>query len=169
MKSSDVQAEETVTIRECEAADRESIIELFRELQEFERAIDRRRLRGEEMAEIYVLSLEEQCIEKSGKMFVAVVENRIVGFVCIFPKELLDEALNERTDVAYISDLVVQSSCRRLGIGKLLMERAEKYAKEQGAEALLLNVLARNQVGRDFYARYGFIDYEMTLLKELRE
>lgn len=56
--------------------------------------------------------------------------------------------------------LIVDQNKRRLGIGKSLMELAEKYAKEQGCTHLELTCGAhRSELGsHDFYRNLGFSD-----------
>ena len=98
----------------------------------------------------------------------AAVDNRIVGFVAVFPSEMLDEQINEPTTVAYISDLVVASDYRQKGIGQMLMGEAEQYAKDSGVSMITVNVLAANKEACKFYNTCGYNDYEHTLSKRLK-
>src|SRR4029079_13166740 len=82
------------------------------------------------------------CAETSGKVFVAEVEHRVVGFVCVWgkvPSEKLDE---EPGECAFISDLVVLPAYRRQRIGRALLERAEAHARSLGVTKIQLEVLA---------------------------
>lgn len=57
-----------------------------------------------------------------------------------------------------IGALVVKNECRKAGIGKLLMQQAEVWAKELGANALLLNSGNRDErvAAHAFYKKMGF-------------
>ena len=93
--------------------------------------------------------------------------NRVVGFVCVWgkvPSEGLDE---EPTEYAFISDLVVLSAYRGQGLGRALLERAEAYARQQGAAKIELLVLPNNHTALNLYRRHGFRDYHILLTKNL--
>ena len=56
--------------------------------------------------------------------------------------------------ILYISSLFVDEEYRRKGIGKSLMEEAERRAKELGADMIRLDTF--DWQGRDFYESIGF-------------
>lgn len=56
--------------------------------------------------------------------------------------------------ILYISSLFVVEEYRRKGIGKSLMEEAERRAKELGADMIRLDTF--DWQGRDFYESIGF-------------
>jgi ribosomal protein S18 acetylase RimI-like enzyme len=81
------------------------------------------------------------------------------------PYEELDE---EPIEYAFISDLVVLPAYRSQGIGRLLLQAAEAYARAQGAASLELTVLVKNESAVRLYNRYGFRGYHYLLKKDLR-
>ncbi len=156
-----------VLIREYRDGDKIGLEQCFIELQEFERRIDPLRKPGETIAATYISSLCKRRPSRSGRLFVAESEAQIVGFVYVFAHEQLDQELNEPVQVAYLTDLVVLPAVRKLGIGKLLLEAAESFAKAQNARGMTLNVLAGNELARSFYSSNGYAEYELTLAKWL--
>ncbi|HVI89744.1 MAG TPA: GNAT family N-acetyltransferase [Dongiaceae bacterium] len=67
----------------------------------------------------------------------------------------------------YVSMLSVATGAEGYGIGRLLMEAAEAWAREQGFACLSLDVFAGNTHGRAFYARQGFQEDSVKLYKLL--
>ncbi len=57
---------------------------------------------------------------------------------------------------AHLEVLAVDSTCRRLGIGRALIEATESKAKTQGASSLTLHVFANNTRARGLYSAVGF-------------
>jgi GNAT superfamily N-acetyltransferase len=58
-----------------------------------------------------------------------------------------------------ISALIVKASCRNLGIGKLLMDMAEHWANQMGADFMVVNSGDRDErkIAHQFYQKLGFI------------
>lgn len=52
--------------------------------------------------------------------------------------------------------VVVAEQQRGSGVGKCLVEAAEKYARDAGAKGMRANVLAANTRGQAFYERAGY-------------
>ncbi|MGB5941495.1 MAG: GNAT family N-acetyltransferase [Leeuwenhoekiella sp.] len=56
----------------------------------------------------------------------------------------------------HIADIIVSPEARGRGIGKMLMEKAETWTKENGYNLLTLNVFNDNKKARKFYSALGF-------------
>lgn len=59
---------------------------------------------------------------------------------------------------AFVSDLVVDVANRNRGVGGALLQRSEEWAREQGADGLVLAVFQDNVGARRLYERLGFRD-----------
>jgi ribosomal protein S18 acetylase RimI-like enzyme len=156
-------------LRAYEPADQEQVERCIIALQEFERSLEDDRVEGATIARRYLLELLDTCLKQSGQLFVAEVEGRIAGFVCVWLEGEPESYLTSLAPYAYISDLVVLPAYRRHGLGSALLARAEAFAKEQGARALRINVLTRNAGAWALYSKAGFREYEITLLKDLSQ
>jgi ribosomal protein S18 acetylase RimI-like enzyme len=157
-------------IRAYQPQDFEQVRECYIELQEFERSIEPSRLPGKIAADAYIDYMFAKCSEYDGTLLVAEVEQRVVGFVCVWARVKPDEVealLNAPAESAVISDLVVLSAYRAKGLGRALMDAAEKFAIEKGASTLRISALAGNEAARRLYRSAGFDDHWVMLAKNL--
>lgn len=69
--------------------------------------------------------------------------------------------------IAYMDCLCVDADYRNMGIGKLLYERAEHSAKENGASALELKVWSFNENAINFYKDMGMVPQRFIMEKNL--
>ena len=109
----------------------------------------------------------QRCTAYEGRVFVAVADRVIVGFVCVLariPETAPDEYARPH---AAIGELFVDDQFRGGGVGKRLLERAEAHARKRGADRLRVQVLAENGVARELYAGFGFRDRLVELEKQL--
>ena len=154
-------------IREYRPEDGAQVEQCFIELQEFERSIEPLRAKGRDVSEKYLEFMFKRMVETEGRAFVAELEGRIVGFVCLWLHITENEAVNVPGEYAYVSDLVVMPECRGRRLGYELLKKAEEYAVSRGATRLKLGVLARNSVARRLYEKFGFRDSEVYMSKKL--
>ena len=87
----------------------------------------------------------------------------LLGFVHLHPGS--DHYFKAK--LCHISDLIVAPVGRGQGIGKLLMAKAEAWAKNEGYERLTLNVFAGNERARKLYEELGFGADVVKYLKEV--
>ena len=137
------------------------------ELQDFLHRLEPNVLEGK-AAKNYLDFMFARCAETSGQVFVAEVENRVVGFVCVWGKVPSDALDEEPGEYAFISDLVVLSAYRGQGLGRALLQQADAYARQQGVAKIQLEVLPNNTAALNLYKRHGFRTYHMLLTKGLQ-
>ena len=153
-------------IREYQPEDEEQVHACFLALQEFLHQLEPTILTGTAAGK-YFAFMFARCAETAGKVFVAEVDKRVIGFVCVWgkmPSEDLDE---EPVEYAFISDLVVLPAYRDQGVGQRLLHTAEAYARAQGAATLELEVLPTNEQALRLYTRQGFRPHHVLLKKPL--
>jgi uncharacterized protein (TIGR00290 family) len=164
----DVLPAEPAAIREFDSSrDGPALHECFAELQDFERALEPAQPPGSEVADAYLKLLFARCAEHRGRIFVAERGERVVGFVAVQAAVPETEPDDPPGSYALVSDLVVLPEARRGGLGRTLLDRAESYARAEGARILRLDVFARNAAARALYADAGFRDRILELEKEL--
>jgi len=154
-------------IREYRAGDYEEVCACFVELQDYERGIDKHIADGASVAKKYLDYMFSRCAETGGTVFVAELEARVVGFVSIWTKIKMKAIEESEYEYAYVSDLVVLKEHRGRGAGKALLQRAEQYARLEGAKILRIGVLAKNEVARSLYNKLGFEERIVELSKGL--
>jgi ribosomal protein S18 acetylase RimI-like enzyme len=160
-------AEPPYEIRDYRAADSDALQACFRELQDFEREIDPDRVAADTIAAEYVDWLLEQCRARNGKIAVAELDGRVVGFICVWLEPTLAGMLSRVRKVAYISDLVVAAHFRGTGIGTALLAQGEAFALSACASCVVVGVLAGNRGAREVYRKVGFAEYDLRLVKPL--
>lgn len=85
---------------------------------------------------------------QAGHQFVLVEEGKPLGFLSY-------EHHYEGNDVTRVHKIYVLPETQGRGIGKMLIEHAERLARENGSRALSLNVNRYNNA-QDFYKKIGF-------------
>lgn len=101
------------------------------------------------------------CVEQ---ILLAEVDGLVVGFAAlrIVPYVLYSAPHGELTE------LFVQESYRRLGVGRTLLLLAEAIAKKKGVTELLILTDASNQAAQSFYKSMGYYDGEIAFTKDLQ-
>jgi len=154
-------------IRDFTGKDRDGMIGCIIALQNYERELEpEEKNKGEDIASAYL----EELIRKTpppGKIIVAEVDHQIVGFGSGRPESEPDEVDLMIKKWFYISDLVVLEKYRGQGIGSQLMSQLEILAKDLKLSRIVVGTLAKNQAARNFYAKQGFRDFEVSLRKKI--
>jgi GNAT superfamily N-acetyltransferase len=138
-------------------------------------AIDIRKAEPNDFEEIYSLIIEfakfiktpekvtttaSQMIEDKNHFncFIAVDKNKIVGFATYFI------AYYSWTGKAvYLDDLYVLDKCRRLGIGKMLLDKVIETAKSENCKKVKWQVSKWNKKAIEFYKMRGAIIDEVEI------
>ena len=156
-----------VTVRTYRPEDQDRVKHCIIELQDFERVLEPDRVEEERVVERYFRELQEAHHHNTGRMFVTEVEEEVVGFINVQFEHESQMYISSLVDYAYNSDIVVLQAYRGRGLGTMLLQQAEAFARQQGATFLKIGVLARNQQAADVYQHAGFRPYEIVLLKQL--
>ena len=90
-----------------------------------------------------------------------------MGFVSVLGACRSEEPDDDPAPFAYVDDLVVLPDHRGRGHGRALLGRAEAYAVACGRSSLRLRVKGANGQARAFYARGGYVEYELELERRL--
>lgn len=153
-------------IREYQPEDALQVETCFVELQDFLHRLEPIVLPGKAAGRYFDFMIA-RCAATSGKVFVAEIDGQVVGFVCVWGKVPSEELDEEPVEYAFVSDLVVLPAYRSHGLGHSLLQKAEEYARSQGAATLELEVLAKNENALQLYNRHGFRAYHLLLTKSL--
>lgn len=84
-------------------------------------------------------------------------DGRVVGWVHVYLRLLLVADLQ-----AEIGGLVVDEECRQAGIGQLLMQRAEQWARDMGCQTVGLRSNVIRREAHLFYERIGYTNYKTS-------
>ena len=81
-------------------------------------------------------------------IFVVEEDEKVVGYVTT--------RLDQYTKMGWIPNIAVSPKYQRRGFGKLLMEAAFEYLREQGMEYVKIETLEQNEIAKKFYPKVGF-------------
>jgi GNAT superfamily N-acetyltransferase len=111
-------------------------------------------------AQIAASLANPKCVEIP---IVAEVDDRLVGFagLRVVPLIFYEGAHAELTE------LFVEESYRRCGVGGALIRFAECLAKSKGAGELVLHTGEENEIGQAFYTAMGYEAWEIVMGKTL--
>lgn len=87
----------------------------------------------------------------------------IVGFVMFGPET---GAYEQDVQKGVVQNIYVDPERRGEGIGGRLLAAAEDAMRADGAETIVLDVMARNERARAFYRRHGYHDHRVTMAKD---
>ncbi len=95
----------------------------------------------------------EECLQPwSGiRTWVAVNRGRVIGYAC---------AALPAPGVLHIANLCVVRSCRRMGVGGLLLSTAEDWGTSMGSAMCFLEVRATNRAALSLYSARGYLPFE---------
>ncbi len=136
-------------------------------IQDYERDLEPRLPRGEDIVDEYVPDLFQRCRKYQGKILVADVEGSVAGYVMVLCRMVSDSIDDGGMEYGVVTDLVVLEDYRGKGYGSKLLAAAENEARENDVEWLRIGVLNANQLARDLYLARGFNPLAVELEKKL--
>ncbi|UCC17529.1 MAG: GNAT family N-acetyltransferase [Dehalococcoidales bacterium] len=94
--------------------------------------------------------------DKNSILFVAIYQEHLAGLITVNVREYPNVPIMIPRTYPYIGDIVVAEKYRRKGIGQMLMNRVQSWAKEKGIFQLELNVWAFNERAISFFEKSGY-------------
>ncbi|WP_286232765.1 GNAT family N-acetyltransferase [Thalassotalea sediminis] len=152
----------TVTIRNAQESDRQFIFALSPYLAEVARLDWHSVDVVQRMQDQYIHDMLAST-NTANKTLIAEKESISLGFIHV--REGCDDISGEKC--ATVPLLAVSPSAQGLGVGKLLMAEAEKWARSMNFELLHLEVFANNVKAQKFYSNLGFMPEMLQMVKTL--
>ena len=113
-----------------------------------------------------------QILDPQNRVFVAERTDEPVepiGYVLVAIRDMPPRPVLTPRRVAEIDTLVVGAPFRLQDVGRLLVERAHRWAVEQGVDQVQLSVLEFNRAATRFYERLGYATVWRTMYRSLRQ
>ncbi len=110
-------------------------------------------------------ALEKIFSDPNCKSYLAKQNETNIGFAIFIIKEVKENSFQVNMKTIYIDQIAVLSQYRRTGAGKLLMEQAEKFAKENSINRIALDHWTSNVIAAAYFKKNGYNPYEEKLFK----
>ncbi len=108
-------------------------------------------------------SLIKEMAEPSSEYWVAVKSGKVLGLTFLLHRQIADNPVRVPETYLLLDMLVVDPAFQRKGIGKMLVEQAQKRAREEGYKRVSIKVYENNRSAMDFYQALGY----QTLIRTL--
>ncbi|MDA1074873.1 MAG: N-acetyltransferase [Proteobacteria bacterium] len=140
-----------ITLRKATAEDLEAMVRLLPRLADFdvppERNPEHLWIHDELLLRRWADGQADQCV-----VHVACVDTHVVGLTLV---SMRPELLSHEPS-AHLEAIAIDERVEGHGVGKRLLENAEKAAQKRGAQSLTLHVFARNTRARRLYDGNGY-------------
>ena len=155
-----------ITIREAIPGDAAFIAQHTYRMLEFKLPEWREQEKKEMVqADVHHITKALEAADTNDCIFIAEDETgKAVGFIRIVMHE--DYYTGEQH--AHVNDVVVTSESEGKGVGKLLLDKADAWAKDKGARWITLNVFNENFRARSVYEKAGYKIEWIKYLKSLQ-
>ena len=147
-----------VVIRLAEIKDSEQILNLIKELADFENELEK--------VELNLSDIKKHGFGKNSvfKCFVAEYMNSIVGIALFYPRYS-----TWKGPTFHLEDLIVTKTMKGKGIGTKLLNAFVNYAKNAGVKRVEWEVLDWNKKAIDFYNKNGAIIFNDSKIVKMSD
>ena len=142
-----------VSYRTATEADFPVVTEMYSLLNTYFYQMGYRLPHPENVGEVWIDSFK-RTLGRFSNVFIAEVEERVVGFMLCRIKRV--PSYMGGVLVGELSDMWIDSSARRMGIGDKLSRLALDWMRGQGAHSVEIQVLKDNEASWKLYERMGF-------------
>ena len=100
------------------------------------------------------VKLVKEIENPNSRFYFLMVQNEIAGYLKINVEDAQTEHLRE--NALEVERIYLRSSFQHRGLGNVLLDFAEKTAREEGKDYMWLGVYEKNVPAQHFYKRHGF-------------
>lgn len=155
-----------ISVRECTLDDLLDFNNLFNLSESFHREHFPTRFRKPNSDYSEIL-LKKSLNDENIKIYLASIENKVVGYVYVLIKELPNNPIIRPGKIISVEQLVVLPEVRRKKVGIFLMNAAEAFAKSKGFSNLQLHVWKFNETAEKFYENIGYEVSSTVMTKKI--
>lgn len=150
-----------ISMRPAVPEDRTRIVDLYLALRDHHRALQPANPRYLVPRSGWERTIDRAMANDEAKVIVAEEDGVIVGFMKL---AFVEKPWGKSCEV---ETLVIDDPRRSLGIGRRLMDEAERIARDSGAAGVRVDVLFENESAREFYERLGYTRTSIRLGKAI--
>ena len=97
----------------------------------------------------------ETAPQESDMIITAEYQNLVAGYLCLKKYPIFNDGI-------YIEQIAIKKDHQRLGLGRQLIKRAIKYAKENGYQEIYANCKKINEPSHSLFLSLGFKEFNMS-------
>lgn len=162
-----------ITFRDYKDEDRGTLVDLTNKLEEYVKPLDPLH-RVKNLSGFSEMSLQEtlENVKKyQGKITFAEDNGKVVGVIIgvIWEQSEKNKLEIGQHTVGEVLDLYLEEAYRGKGLGKAMLQMMEDYFKSKGCDSMWIEVFSPNENAHNVYKKYGFVDREVGMLKQLSE
>ncbi|RDI57261.1 GNAT family N-acetyltransferase [Microvirga subterranea] len=156
-----------VTLRTARPSDRDAVVELIHRLNLFEADLVGDRRRDYAAAKTYYDELQQRLSRRQGRIVLAEEGGVVVAAMGFSIDEDAAYVTDDVRRHGTVTDLIVHEDWRGRGVGRLLLQEAERLTREAGMARLFIGALVANEPACRIYETFGFQPYVSLLVKDL--
>jgi ribosomal protein S18 acetylase RimI-like enzyme len=141
------------TYRLVREEDFPTLKEMYSQLNNFFYRVGYRLPHPQDVGDVWLDSFQ-RTLGRFSNVFIAEVDGQVVGFMLCRLKRV--PAYMGGVMVGELSDMWIDASARRMGIGDKLSRLAMDWMRQQGAHSIEIQVLKDNEASWKLYERMGF-------------
>lgn len=154
-------------IRKAKKQDIEEITSMLLELNKSHDKFNRAFFKRKKNARGIFKKFAKKAVTKRDWLALVATENgKYLGY-CISHKDRVPPVYKCQNQMA-VSDIYVRKKYRGKGIGKILLQEVQKWAKKKGARFLTLSMDTKNRKAASLYEKFGFSKSRYTMHKKVK-
>jgi GNAT superfamily N-acetyltransferase len=158
-----------ITFRTARRDDRETVVDLIHVLNVVEADLTGDRKRDRAAAAAYYDELQQRLAKRDGRIVLAEAEGVVIAAMGFSIDEDAAYVTDDVRRHGTVTDLVVAEDWRGRGVGRRLLEEAERLTRQAGCRRLVIGALVANKRAEKAYRSFGFAPYVSILAKPLDE
>jgi len=160
-----------ISFREYEEKDKELLLNFVNRLEEYIKTVDpiKRFINLPGFAEIELEETFENIKKNKGKILFVRKGTKEIGYIIgiIWKQSKKNQLEVGRHKLGEVVDIYLEEGYRNQGIGDKMLKTRENYFKKEGCNSMWVSVFFPNNNAHNFYKRFGFVDREIGMLKEI--
>lgn len=156
-----------IALRPARPDDRPLLVGFLAALNQFEAVIEDDRKVGLAAAELCYEQMLAKIAVHGGAVILAEIGGEPAGFLAWRVEEDEPYVRDDLIRHAEIAELYVDERFRRSGVGRALMQEAERMIREQKLPRLFIGLLDGNDTAEATYREMGYRAYARLLVKDL--
>lgn len=160
-----------ITFIEYKEEHKDLLLDLFNKLKTYGKSLDPLH-RTQNLPGFVEASLKETSdnVKKyQGKIWLAQYNSEVIGFIigAIWEQSDLNRLEIGKHKLGEVTNIYLEDKYRGKGLGKKMFQMMEKYFKEKGCDSVWVSVSAPNEHAHNTYKKFGFMDREVGMLKQI--